>query len=133
MTAKKPDVLTKGPSDLFDKAFEDANDLLDAEEQLKHSRNASKRSRLHRAIKKADAWLTRRTARHHEINKLTSQFIGLQRGEVVNIADLLNYLRNNGVDIVLDKSQGSGLTERAVRIHLRKAFGIEGKPGRKPS
>lgn len=131
MKTKKSKNATKGSSELFDKAFEDASDLFEAEERLKDADYLSERSRLKKDIRKSNARLHRRTQWHHDINLLTSQYIDLHGGQVINIADLIDWLHKHGVKIVPDKSQGPGLTERAVRIHLQKAFGIEGKPGRK--
>lgn len=131
MSTKKSEEVPKGPSSVFDKAFDDANVLLNAEDQLARTSTKSARLRIAKRIKSRNAGLAHATKLHQDINRLTSRYIQLHDGEVDNVADLIRYLTDNGVRIVPDKSQGSGITERAVRTHLKNTFGIVGKAGRK--
>lgn len=70
--------------------------------------------------------------RNSKITALALQYFR-QHGAPANIGEFIAWLKAQGV---LNKTNDAGtpyiLTERAVRLQLRKKFGIEGKPGRKP-
>lgn len=54
-------------------------------------------------------------------------------GSPENIADLVEWLRDNGfADRAYKWEKSKTLTPQAVRNRLKNTFGLTGKPGRKP-
>lgn len=128
------DIERDAPTDHFHKAFDEASDLIPRIEALKAKLNEAttkpQRIRYVRKIRELNSRFARPTTRHHRLNRLVAQYAERHDGKVENIAALIRWLRDQGIAIVVDKSEGHGMTERAARIHFQKVFGIEGKPGR---
>lgn len=125
------EIATTSGSNLFDAVF----DALVARDRAAEAfKNAiTREARAHYARKYCDARRDLYSSRawHPEIVLLTTQYLS-GHDAVGNIAELVEWLKQQGVPIHKDDEAGPGLTHRAVRMILRSAFNITGAQGRKP-
>jgi hypothetical protein len=118
-------------SKLLDATFDALCDYDRAQEALNAATDSEAREQSMKALRNAETDLEHCRKWHRDIISLTMQYIR-QHGEVINIARLIDWLRQQDVPIHPDGSPGEGLTVRAVRNILRSAFSITGVRGRKP-
>jgi len=114
--------------DLYSRGWDEAKELIPKVEAL-HTRLEDtdfppQRARYKSKIEKLNAPLRRLTTHHYDLNRFVIRYAEQHGGKVENIAELIREAKAAGLC--------TKMTDAAIRIHVRRAFGIRGQPGRKP-
>lgn len=125
------------PDDVFAKAFEDSCKFFETKEKLADTTDELQRSQYEKTILRLENKITpaaKRAAIKRNRRLTTLVWRCLRRyGVPENIGHFIAKLSAKRVLTVTGKAgRPRTLTERGARDILRKKFGVEGKPGRKP-